>query len=99
MSALLRKKKEWEFQNEQYLLRLVETSTDVSIESVKRAGLIASFLMYLVYKFIRTMLALANALLRQPQLVCRTSPEKPGKAVEIPKHQMEYQLMNSIFRR
>ncbi|MGZ3774285.1 MAG: hypothetical protein ACXVCY_09575 [Pseudobdellovibrionaceae bacterium] len=99
MNALLRIKKEWEFQNEQYFLRLVETSTDVSVESVKRAGRLASFLMYLVYKLSRIMLALVNALLRGPQLVRHLTPEKPYEEVELSKTQLEFQLMNSIFRR
>lgn len=99
MHALLRKKKEWEFQNEQYFLRLVETSTDVSVESVKRAGRIASFLVYLVYKINRVMLVIVNAILQGPNLVRHTAPEKPYEKVELSKNQLEFQLMSSVFRR
>lgn len=97
MNALLRRKKEWEFQNEQYFLRLVETSADVSVESVKRAGLLISFLMYLVYKISRGVLAIANAIFRRPYLVRHTSPEKPCEIVEASAHQLEFQIKNSLF--
>lgn len=96
MNALLRRKREWEFQNERYFLKLVETSADVSVESVKRAGLLASFLVYLVYKISRGMLALANAILRRPELVRYTAPEKLYEIAEPSNHQLEYKLMNSI---
>lgn len=67
MNALMRKKKEWEFQNERYFISLVETSADVSVESVKKAGQITSFLLYLAYKSTRMMLALASWTINGPK--------------------------------
>lgn len=99
MNALLRKKKEWEFQNERYFLKLVSTSADVSIESVKRAGLLTSFLAYLVYKILGGMLAIASAILRGPQLVRYTSPEKVYETVETSHLQLESQIKNPYFTR
>ncbi|WP_374076094.1 hypothetical protein [Bdellovibrio bacteriovorus] len=99
MNALLRKKKEWEFQNERYLLKLVEASADVSVESVKRAGLLTSFLAYLVYKLLGGMLAIASAIFRGPQLVRYTSPEKVFETVEISTYQLESQIKNPYFSR
>ncbi|NUN07034.1 MAG: hypothetical protein HUU57_14900 [Bdellovibrio sp.] len=94
MNALLRQKQKWESQNERYLLRLVETSADVSIESVKKAGLITSFLAYLVYKLVRVMLAMASAVFHGPQLVRHTSPEKVYETVDVSNYQVEAQIKN-----
>jgi hypothetical protein len=78
-ALLLRKKKEWEFQNERYLLRLVETSADVSIESVKKAGLLTSFLMYILYKLLGVVLALLALMFKGPKL----APERTLQQLEI----------------
>ncbi|MEK2647080.1 hypothetical protein [Bdellovibrio sp. BCCA] len=94
MNALLRKKKEWEFQNERYLLKLVETSADMSVESVKRAGLVTSFLAYLVYKFLGGMLAIASAIFRGPQLVRYTCPQRVFETVDVSTHRLESQIKN-----
>ncbi|KYG68777.1 hypothetical protein [Bdellovibrio bacteriovorus] len=94
MNALLRKKKEWEFENERYLLKLVSTSADVTVESVKRAGLITSFLAYLVYKSLGVMLAIAAAIFRGPQLVRLVSPQHAFEPVEATSHLLESQIKN-----
>jgi hypothetical protein len=86
-ALLLRKKKEWEFQNERYLLRLVETSADVSIESVKKAGLLTSFLMYILYKITGVVLALLALMFKGPNLVLERTPE-----------QLEIQVRNPLLR-
>lgn len=94
MNALMRRKKQWEFQNERYLLKLVETSTDVSIESVKKAGQLTSFLLYLAYKSTRIMLALASATMRGPKLVRYTTPERNHEVLEAQLQQLEARLQN-----
>ncbi len=99
MNALLRKKKQWEYQNERYLLKLVETSADVSVESVKKAGLLTSFLAYLVYKFLGGMLAIAFATLIGPKLIRVTAPGELAHEVETPEHQLEARIKNPIFIR
>lgn len=99
MNALLRKKKQWEIQNERYLLRLVETSADVSVESVKKAGLATSFLAYLVYKLIKGMLAIASALFRGPQLVRYTTPERGYETVEVSLQHLEARIKNPHIQR
>ena len=73
-NAILRRKKIWEYQNERTLLRLVETSADVSVESVKKAGLLTSFLLYLVYKTLEGMLAIVATMFVGPRLIRHTGP-------------------------
>ena len=98
MNALLmRKKKEWEFQNERYLLRLVETSADVSIESVKKAGLLTSFLMYILYKLMGVVLALLALMFKGPRLVRFYSPDIFENLERAPE-QLEIQVRNPILR-
>lgn len=94
MNALLRKKKIWEYHNEKTLLRLVETSTDISIESVKKAGQITSFLLYLAYKILGIMLALTTWMLQRPILKRHISPQHAPKDVEIEKYCFEAKLKN-----
>lgn len=87
---LLQKKYEWEQQNQQVLVRLVQTSSDVSVESVKAAGLVTSFLLYLIYKGIRGMLAVGSLLFRGPQLVREVAPQhKPLEFHEFNKTELE----------
>jgi len=74
MNALVQKKKEWEFQNQKVLVKLVQTSSDLSVESVKKAGLVTSFLLFLIYKVISGMLALGAFLIYSPQMVRKVSP-------------------------
>lgn len=97
MNALMRKKKEWEFQNEKFFMTLVETSADVSVESVKKAGLVTSFLLYLVYKTLEGVLAIAFAIFIGPRLVRQIAPEIPNEYVEISKHQLEIQVTRNPF--
>jgi hypothetical protein len=97
MNALLQKKREWEYQNREVLVRLVRTSSDVSVESVKKAGLLTSFLLYLVYQMIKGMLvvggAVTGALLRGPQLVRQVAPEyRPEECYEFNQTQLEESL-------
>ena len=99
MNALLRRKKEWEFHNEQFLLMLVATSTDVSVESVRKAGLLTSFLMYLVYKLIGGMLAIAFAIFEGPRLVRLTAPEQLHENVEVNSYQLESKIKSPPFQR
>lgn len=94
MNALLRKKRIWEYQNERYFLKLVETSADVSVESVKKAGLITSFLVYLLYKTLGGMLALAFATFIRPKLIRTTAPEELAEEIETSVHQLESQIKN-----
>lgn len=98
MNALLRKKRKWEYQNEQTLLRLVETSADVSIVSVKKAGQITSFLLYLVYKTLGVMLAIAKWMFLRPQLQRFITPERRTESVELTLQQLETSLRNPFFR-
>lgn len=92
MFALLQKKKEWEFQNQKLLLKLVQTSSDVTVESVKTAGLVTSFLIYLIYKLIRGMLALGALIFYGPQLVRKVAPgHKPLEYHEFNQQHLENQ--------
>ncbi|ASD62256.1 hypothetical protein [Bdellovibrio bacteriovorus] len=94
MNALMRKKKEWEFQNERYFMSLVETSADVSVESVKKAGQVTSFLLYLAYKSTRMMLALASWTINGPKLVRYSNPEKSFETLETETKLLETRLQN-----
>ncbi|MDG0815122.1 hypothetical protein [Bdellovibrio svalbardensis] len=98
MNALLRKKRIWEYQNERTLLRLVETSADVSVESVKKAGQITSFLLYLVYKTLGVMLAIARWMFQRPKLQRFITPERAAESVEPGLQQLETNLRNPFFR-
>lgn len=99
MNALLRKKKQWETVNEKYFLKLVETSADVSVESVKKAGLLTSFLLYLVYKTLGGVLAIAFAMMIGPKLKRFTAPEEQAEELEIPFYRLESQIKNPPFLR
>lgn len=98
MNALLRKKRIWEYQNERTLLRLVETSADVSVESVKKASQITSFLLYLVYKTLGVMLAIARWMLERPRLQRFTTPERTAESVEQSLQYLESNLRTPFFR-
>ena len=99
MNALMRKKRKWEYQNERYFLKLVETSADVSVESVKKAGLVTSFLVYLLYKALGGVLALTFATFIGPKLIRTTAPGEFAEEVETPKHQLEAQIKNPFLLR
>lgn len=96
-TQLMRKKKEWEFQNEKFLLKLVETSADVSIESVKKAGLLTSFLMYILYKLTGVVLALLALMFKGPKLVRFYSPDVFENLERTPQ-QLEIQVRNPVLR-
>lgn len=99
MEALLRKKREWEFQNHKVLLKLVQTSSDVSVESVKTAGLVTSFLAYLIFIMIRGMLALGSFILSGPELVRKVAPgTQPQEFHEFNPHYNEAKLANRLWR-
>lgn len=99
MNALMRKKKIWEYQNERYLLKLVETSADVSVESVKKAGLITSFLVYLLYKALGGVLALTFATFIGPKLIRTTAPGELYEEVETPEHHLQSRIKNPYILR
>lgn len=96
MFALMQKKKEWEYQNQKVLLKLVRTSSDMSVESVKKAGLVTSFLIYLIYKTIRGMLALAAFMLYAPEMVRKVAPgQNPQEFHEFNQHHLEMKIRNT----
>lgn len=100
MQSLLQKKKEWEFENQKVLLRLVQTSSDVSVESVKAAGLVTSFLLFLIYKMIRGMLALGSLFLYSPTLVQKVGPGyEPLEQHEFLQQPLEFQSGYNILKR
>jgi len=92
MHALLRKKRKWEYHNERTLLRLVTTSVDVSVESVKKAGQITSFLLYLVYKTLGVMLAIARWIYQRPELKLYVEPNSAPETVEPHLQNLEIKL-------
>jgi len=99
MEALLRKKREWEFQSHKVLLKLVRTSSDMSVESVKKAGLVTSFLAYLIYTLVRGMLAFVGFMLNGPTLVRKVAPGfKPQEFHEFNPHHHEAKLANRLWR-
>lgn len=100
MQSLLQKTKEWEYENQKVFLRLIQTSSDVSVESVKAAGLLTSFLVFVIYKMIRSMLALGAVFIYSPQLVQRVAPgERPLESHEFQQQQLELQSGYSILKR
>lgn len=100
MQSLLQKTKEWEFENQQVLLKLVRSSSDVSVESVKVAGRITSFLLFVIYKMIRGMLAVGAVFLYSPQLVRRVAPsERPLEFYEFQQSPLESQAGYRILQR
>jgi hypothetical protein len=96
MNALLRKKRKWEYRNERYLLKLVETSADVSVESVKKAGRLTSFLLYLVYRILGGVLAIAFATFIGPKLIRATAPGELPEEVTTPEYQLEAQIKKPL---
>ncbi len=98
MSALLRKKKEWEYKNEQFLMEIVATTTDISIESVKKAGQLTSFLAYLIYKLLGGLLAIAFMMFVGPKLIRNLSPEDVPEEVSRSEHELEAKIKSSILQ-
>lgn len=99
MNALLRKKKVWEYRNERTFLRLVETSADVTVESAKKAGQITSFLLFMVYRTPRILLAITRWTLLNPRLQRYSNPVTPAEAVEPTLQSLEAKLKNPILLR
>lgn len=97
MNALLRKKRNWEYRNERTLLRLVATSADVSVDSVKKAGQITSFLLYIAYKAVGAMLAVARCTLKGPRLYRYHTPERAAEPVEAELQRLEARAKNPFF--
>lgn len=90
MFALQQRKKEWEHYNQRVLVRLVQTSTNVSVESVKAAGLLTSFLIYLIYKTMKGMLALGAFMVCGSQMIRKVAPGKrPLEYYEFNRHTLE----------
>lgn len=98
MNALLRKKAVWKYRNERVFWRLVDSSADVYVESVVKAGHVMSFLLYLVYRTPGLMLAIFEWIL-QPALQRRAQPYAPAEAVEPSLHALEARLKNQIYIR
>lgn len=100
MQAFLHKKKAWEYRNQRVLLRLIRTSNDVSVESVKAAGVVTSFLLFLVYKTVQGMLVVTEALLTPPALVRWRSPQEPPETYhEFHQEHLELQMRSGVWRR
>jgi len=100
MEALIRKKREWEFQNQEVLLKLIQSSSNVSVESVKKAGLVASFLAYLIFALVRGMLALGAFILHGPELVRKVAPgAQPQEFHEFNPHYSEAKLASRVLIR
>ena len=96
MFALRQRKKEWEHHNQQVLVRLVQTSADVSVESVKVAGLLTSFLIFLIYKMIRGMLAFATFIFCGSSLIQKVAPgQRPLESHEFNQQPLELQIRTS----
>jgi hypothetical protein len=96
MEVLWQKKKQWEYENQRVLIRLAQAIADVSVQSVKAAGLFTSFLLYLVYIVIRGMLAVSAILFYGPKLVRHVGPnERPQQIEEIQAQQLELQLRSN----
>ena len=94
MNALLRKKRKWEYKNERTLLRLVETSADVSVESVRKAGQLTSFLLYIVYKTVWIGLAIARCMFIRPRLYRYHNPAQTAEPVEQELQRLESRAKN-----
>jgi hypothetical protein len=106
MEALFRKKKRWEFQNQQVLKRLTEVASDLVTESVKAAVRSTSFLLYLIYAVgsvsTNTLTVLIRGMLAT-RLVRRISRHhRPEEIHEIHQRNLELQyrsrVMNNIIK-
>lgn len=99
MEVLLQKKREWEFQNHLVLKRLIQSTAELSVESVKAAGLLTSFLLYLIYIVIRGMLVIATMLFCGPRLVRKVSPHhRPQEPHEFNPEYSELQCRSRSIR-
>ncbi|WP_413576203.1 hypothetical protein ACLVWU_17615 [Bdellovibrio sp. HCB290] len=98
MNAFMRKKAVWKYRNERVFWRLVDSSADVYVESVIKAGHVTSFLLYLVYRAPGLMLAISEWILQGPALKRRDNPHVP-EAVEPNKHLLESRLRSMMFIR
>jgi hypothetical protein len=93
MEAFLQKKKEWEFQNHQVLRRLVLSTTSLSKECVKAAGIIVSFLLYLVFVVVKAVFCIGAVFFHGPRLIRRVGPhQKPQAFHEFHPNHAEIQL-------
>ena len=73
-NAISRRMRLWEYRNERTLWKLVENSAEITVECVKKAGLITSFLLYIVYKALEGVLAITRMMFVGPRLIRHNSP-------------------------
>lgn len=99
MNALLRKQAVWKYRNQRVLLRLVDSSADVYVESVVKAGHVMSFLLYLVYRTPGFMLAILEWTLQGPELKRRVQPYAPAEVVQPNLQELEARLKYPIYIR
>ena len=99
MNAISRKKKEWEYRNELFLNEMVATTATISIQSVKKAGQLTSFLAYVMYRMLGGVLAIAFMMFVGPKLIRETSPEDAAEEVSLTLQQLESRIKNSAFHR
>lgn len=99
MNALLRKKAIWKYRNQRVLLRLLESSADVYVESVVKAGHVMSFLLYLVYQSPGLMLAILEWILQGPELKRRVQPYAQAEVVQPNLQELESRLKYQIYIR
>lgn len=81
MVALERRKREWEQQNEQRWLRIVEASATTAKESVDRAGIVMSFLLFIALKAVSGIGALGRLVWLGHRPVIRLGPN--GETCEL----------------
>jgi hypothetical protein len=77
----------------------VDSSADVYVESVVKAGHVMSFLLYLVYRTPGFMLAISEWILQGPVLTRRDQPYAPAETVEPGLQILEARLKNQIYIR
>ncbi|WP_413585642.1 hypothetical protein [Bdellovibrio sp. HCB274] len=98
MNAFMRKKAVWKYRNERVFWRLVDSSADVYVDSVIKAGQVTSFLLYMVYRTPGLMLAISEWILQGP-VFRRDGNTHVPEAVEPNKHLLESRLKSMMFIR
>lgn len=99
MYALERRKREWEYQNQQRWLKLVAVTGVTAKESVDRAGIVISFLLYIILKAASWMGAWGRLLWHGHRPVVRTGPWQTEELHEQYRTLHEAQPLNPFLRR
>jgi hypothetical protein len=97
MNALLNKKREWEQENHQQLLRLVEKSQVMTVTSLDRFLQLMSFLLYVLYGTLKFIIIVIRSALGAAHMIQHVGPEhRPLERHEITAEKLKGEFRNSI---